>query len=74
MLNPDKLFCNSQLNFTLTVQALDFVSYEHHNEIDDIVKNIPFQANKNEVKIEEVGTNGIGLFDLTYQMQNLDTL
>ena len=37
-----------------------------------IAKSIPFQANNNEVKVEENGTNGIGWFNFSYRLQNSD--
>ena len=54
------------------MEALDFISNQYYHEIDVIVKSILFVVNKDKIKIEEVGRNGIGWFNLTYHVQNLD--
>ena len=40
------------------------------DEIDMIVKSIPFLVSNDEVKVEENGTNGIGWFNFSYRVQN----
>ena len=43
------------------------------DEIDVIVKSIPFLVSNDEVKVEENGTNGIGWFNISYRVQNSDS-
>ena len=72
-------FCYLQQNLTLTIQALDY-DYDwqyddnwENDEIDMIVKSIPFLVNNDEVEVEGIGTNGIGWFNFSYRVQNSDS-
>ena len=56
----------------MTIDALDYNKI-WNDEIDVIVKSIPFHANNDEVKVEETGTNGIGWFNFSYRVQNFDS-
>ena len=57
----------------MTIRALDFDYGSNHDQIDVIVKSIPFLVNNDEVKVEENGTNGIGWFNFSYRVQNSDS-
>ena len=62
-----------QPNFTLTIQAWD-VFFDEHDVIDVIIRSIPFPENTDKAEIADVGRNGIGWFNFTYYMQNLDSM
>ena len=57
----------------LTIEALDYDQTSEDDEIDVIVKSIPFLVNNDEVNVEEIGTNGIGWFNFSYHLQNSDS-
>ena len=58
----------------MTIQAWDFISPGFEDDaIDDITKSISFLENTDKVEIAEVGRNGIGWFNFTYYVQNLDS-
>ena len=55
----------------MTIEVWDFDPDSNHDEIDVLVKSIPVVVNNNKIKIEEVGRNNLGWFNLTYHMQSL---
>ena len=57
----------------MTIKAFNYDYGSNHDEIDVIVKSIPFLVNNAEVKVEENGTNGIAWFNFIYRVQNSDS-
>ena len=54
----------------LTIEAWDYYNNDKNQEIDIIVKSIPFREVEDEVNIVEFGTNGIGQFDFSYRIED----
>ena len=66
-------FCELQPKFMLNVEAWDFVNNGYNHEIDVIEESIPFEEAKDKVNSVGIGANGIGWFNYSYRVQNLDT-
>ena len=58
----------------MTTKALDYDQGSPDDEIDVIVKSIPFLVNSDEVMVEEIGMNGIGGFNFFYRVQKSDSI
>ena len=58
------------MEFMLTIEAWDYYNIDKNQEIDIIVKNIPFQEAKYEVNVVEIGSNSIGEFDFSYRVED----
>ena len=62
------------MEFLLTIEAWDYYNNDKNQEIDIIVKSIPFQEVKEEVNIWELGTNGIGMFYFSYRVEDFSNI
>ena len=58
------------MEFVLTIEAWDYFNNDKNQEMDILVKSIPFQEAKDDVNIVEMGTNGIGVFDFSYRVED----
>ena len=56
----------------MIIEASHLGDHGINSEIDIIVENIDFLANKEPQTINESGINGIGQFNFSYHMQHLD--
>ena len=60
------------MKINLTIEALDFQGCgNEREEIDVLSKSISLLSDTDQTTVEELGKNSIGLFNFTYQVQNI---
>ena len=66
-------FFGFQPNITLTIEAWDWIQDFYREKIDSIEEPVHSPSCNNKVKVEKQGSMGIGWFNLSYCMHNLDS-
>ena len=69
-LQPISLMSVQSVSFAIT--AFDFDGGIDHEDIDTISQTFDFQGNHQQQNIIKLGINAIGVFNLTYSLQNMD--